>query len=155
MNGKTKCKILKQIRQQIADENDIPYVTRECTHQGECRGTCPKCEAELRYLEAELENRRALGKKVAVAAVAVGLSAALTGCVMKGVTSNRTTEQPTEAAQTTGEEPNLLLGQIAETVEGEIEVIEGEIAAPTDETEEPPELLGDVVEFPESGENDG
>ena len=92
MNGKSKCKLLKQIRQRIADENDIPYVTRECTYQGECRGTCPKCESELRGLEEELEKRRAMGKKVAVAAVTVGLSAALTGCVMKGVVSNKAKE---------------------------------------------------------------
>ena len=54
MLGKQKCRILKQIRQRIADENDIPYVTRECGFQGECRGTCPRCESELRYLEQQL-----------------------------------------------------------------------------------------------------
>ena len=81
MKGKNKCKILKEIRQKIADENDIPYVTRECSYQGECRGTCPKCEAELRYLEQELEKRRRLGKTVAVAAVAASLSLSLTACV--------------------------------------------------------------------------
>ena len=70
MRGKDKCRILKQIRQQIADANDIEYITRECTFQGECRGTCPKCEAELRYLEEQLELRRNRGKKAVVAAVA-------------------------------------------------------------------------------------
>lgn len=73
MNGKDKCRILKQIRQQIADANDIEYITRECTFQGECRGTCPKCEAELRYLEEQLAERRKRGAKVAVAAVAAGV----------------------------------------------------------------------------------
>ena len=81
MKGKNKCKILKEIRQKIADENDIPYVTRECSYQGECTGTCPKCEAELRYLEQELEKRRSLGKTVAVAAVAAGLSLSMAACV--------------------------------------------------------------------------
>ena len=84
MKGKNKCKILKEIRQKIADENDIPYVTRECTYQGECRGTCPRCEAELRYLEQELEKRRRLGKTVAVAAVAASLSLSLSACVPGG-----------------------------------------------------------------------
>ena len=46
MNGKSKCKILKEIRKRIAEENDIAYVTSECQYQGECSGTCPKCEAE-------------------------------------------------------------------------------------------------------------
>ena len=36
MRGRQKCKILKEIRQRITDENDIPYVTRECSYQGEC-----------------------------------------------------------------------------------------------------------------------
>ena len=68
MRGKDKCKILKEIRQRIADENDIPYVTRECSYHGECTGTCPRCESELRYLEQQLERRRSLGKRVSVAA---------------------------------------------------------------------------------------
>ena len=80
MSGKQKCKILKEIRQRIADENDIPYVTRECSFQGECTGTCPRCESELRYLEQQLENRRRLGKRVSVAALCVGMALASAGC---------------------------------------------------------------------------
>ena len=56
-NGKEKCKALKQIRKQIADNNDIKYAVEECKHKGNCKGTCPKCEAEVRYLERELEKR--------------------------------------------------------------------------------------------------
>ena len=63
MIGKKKCRILKEIRQKIADENDIPYVTQECRFQGECSGTCPKCESELRYLEKQLAARAAAGKR--------------------------------------------------------------------------------------------
>ena len=73
MRGKDKCRILKQIRQQIADANDIEYITKECTYQGECRGTCPKCEAELRYLEEQLALRQSRGKKAVIAAVAAGI----------------------------------------------------------------------------------
>ena len=36
MNGKSKCKILKDIRRKIAEENDIAYVTSECKYQGDC-----------------------------------------------------------------------------------------------------------------------
>lgn len=71
--GKATCKILRQIRQKIADENDIPLVTKECTYQGDCKGTCPRCEAELRYLEEQLARRQKLGKRIAVAAVATTL----------------------------------------------------------------------------------
>ena len=41
MNGKTRCKILKDIRRQIAESNDISYVTSECKYQGDCKGACP------------------------------------------------------------------------------------------------------------------
>ena len=80
MAGKKKCKILREIRQKIAEENDIPLVTEECRYKGDCKGTCPKCEAELRYLEQQLEKRRALGKKVTVSALALGLAASIGGC---------------------------------------------------------------------------
>lgn len=56
--GKQICKILKEIRQRIAEENDIELITSECTYKGDCLGTCPKCEAELRYLEQELARRQ-------------------------------------------------------------------------------------------------
>ncbi len=80
MNGKSKCKLLKEIRKQIARSNDIAYVTSECKYQGECTGTCPKCEAEVRYLEQELSKRRQLGKSVAVAGVAAALMVGMSGC---------------------------------------------------------------------------
>ena len=69
--GKRTCEILKDVRRKVAQENGIPLVERECTHEGDCRGTCPYCEAEVRYLERELSKRRALGKAVAVAGIAV------------------------------------------------------------------------------------
>ena len=71
--GKQTCKILKEIRRQIAAENDIEFVTSECTYKGDCQGTCPKCEAEVRYLERELEKRQRLGKAAMVAGLSVGL----------------------------------------------------------------------------------
>ena len=73
--GKQTCKILKEIRKQIAAENDIDLVVSECTYQGDCLGTCPKCEAEVRYLERELEKRQRMGKAAMVAGLSVGLLA--------------------------------------------------------------------------------
>ena len=49
--GKQTCRILKEIRRQIAVANDIEFATSECRYKGDCLGTCPKCEAEVRYLE--------------------------------------------------------------------------------------------------------
>ena len=74
--GKQTCKILKEIRRQIAAENDIQLVIEECTYKGDCLGTCPKCEEEVRYLERELEKRQRLGKAAMVAGLSVGLMAA-------------------------------------------------------------------------------
>ena len=71
--GKQTCKILKEIRKQIAEENDIKLVIEECTYKGDCLGTCPKCEAEVRYLERELEKRQRMGKAAMVAGLSVGL----------------------------------------------------------------------------------
>ena len=78
--GKQTCKILKEIRQQIALENDIELVTSECTHKGDCAGTCPKCEAEVRYLERELEKCQRLGKVAVFAGLSLGTIVAATGC---------------------------------------------------------------------------
>ena len=73
MIGKDKCKMLKEIRREIAKENDIQIVIEDCTYQGRCKGTCPKCEAEVAYLEEQLEKRKNLGKAVCLA----GISAAM------------------------------------------------------------------------------
>ena len=71
--GKKTCKILKEIRRQIAETNDIEYVVEECQYKGDCLGTCPKCEAEVRYLEQQLHQRQMLGKAVVLAGVSVGM----------------------------------------------------------------------------------
>ena len=63
----------------MAKANDIKYAPTECHHEGDCAGTCPKCEAEVRWLEQQLQLRRQLGKAVAVVGVSMGL-AALTAC---------------------------------------------------------------------------
>ena len=78
--GKQTCKILKEIRKQIAAENDIEFVTSECTHKGDCAGTCPKCEAEVRYLERELEKRQRLGKAAVFAGMTLGTAITAASC---------------------------------------------------------------------------
>ena len=78
--GKKTCKILKDIRKQIAAENDIELVTSECTYKGDYEGTCPKCEAELRYLERELEKRQRLGKVAVLAGISLGTMFSATSC---------------------------------------------------------------------------
>lgn len=99
MNGKEKCRALKEIRRQIAEKNDIPYAVSQCTHQGNCKGTCPKCEAELRYLEKELALRKSLGKAVAVAGISLAAFSGLTACGISGTgTSQAGTPQTGSAS---------------------------------------------------------
>ena len=78
--GKQTCKILKEIRKQIAEENDINLVIEECTYKGDCLGTCPRCEAEVRYLERELEKRQRLGKVAVVAGMSLSTMFAAASC---------------------------------------------------------------------------
>ena len=56
-NGRHICNELKALRRRIAEENGIPLETEECTYRGECCGTCPRCDAEVRYLEDALSRR--------------------------------------------------------------------------------------------------
>ena len=73
--GKSTCKVLKEIRQKIANENGIRYVPKECHYKGECKGTCPACEAEVRYLEEELKQKRRNGFAIKLGGIAAGLCA--------------------------------------------------------------------------------
>lgn len=110
MNGKKTCKMLKEIRRKIAEENDIEFITSECQHKGDCAGTCPKCEEEVRFLESELNKRSQLGKAITVA----GLSLALTGCVSpfaapQGLVPNPNPEQvPDTEVTLQGDVPYLI-----------------------------------------------
>lgn len=88
--GKQTCKILKEIRRQIADANGIEFVTSECRHKGDCLGTCPKCEAEVRYLEQQLRTRSIAGKAVTLA----GISAASLAMLMPMTSEAKTVEEP-------------------------------------------------------------
>ncbi len=116
MNGKSKCRILKEIRRQIAAENDIVYVTSECRHKGDCSGTCPKCEAELRYLEEQLHLRRRAGKAVAVAGIAVTILITASGCDLTDILHPVTGGAPLPPS-------------------GYQEQVDGQVIAPTDPTD--------------------
>ena len=73
--GKSTCKFLKDIRRRIADANGIRYAPKECNYEGECKGTCPACEAEVRYLEGELKRKQRNGFAIKVGGIAAGLCA--------------------------------------------------------------------------------
>ena len=131
MLGKQKCKILKEIRQKIADENDIPYVTRECTHQGNCRGTCPQCESELRYLENQLRTRASLGKKIRVAALCAGMVLSAAGCDTISAVIDKKSPGDELSGMLEYETPVPAQQETAEVF-----VTEGEVPWPSEEREE-------------------
>ena len=81
--GKHKCKILKEIRKQIAEANQIDLIISECSFKGECKGTCPKCEAEIRYLEQQLAHKSLMGTTTRIMGVSLGvltMAGGLTAC---------------------------------------------------------------------------
>lgn len=98
-HGKEICRILKELRHKIAEANDIALEISECRFKGDCTGTCPRCEAEVRYLERQIANRRRAGNAVRLAGLAAG-AIIMSGC---GYVSD---SKPTET----------LLGEVVYTI---------------------------------------
>ncbi len=66
LTGKQKCEMLRNIRKEIAQKNGIEYLSADCTHQGDCPGTCPKCDVEVRFLEYELNRKAQKGETISI-----------------------------------------------------------------------------------------
>ena len=101
VKGKSTCKLLKDIRQQIADANGISYQPKECHHKGDCAGTCPACEEEIRYLERELKARKGNGFGMKVAGIAAGICATVMPmtATAQTVKSDSTANRPIHTAK--------------------------------------------------------
>ena len=101
VKGKSTCKLLKDIRQQIADANSISYQPKECQHKGDCAGTCPACEEEIRYLEHELKVRKGNGFGMKVAGIAAGICATVMPmtAAAQAVKSDSTANRPVHTAK--------------------------------------------------------
>ena len=99
--GKSTCKLLKSIRQQIADANGISYQPKECQHKGDCAGTCPACEEEIRYLERELKACKGNGFGMKVAGIAAGICATVMPmtAAAQGVKSDSTANPPVQTTK--------------------------------------------------------
>ena len=99
--GRSTCKLLKSIRQQIADANGISYQPKECQHKGDCTGTCPACEAEIRYLERELKVRKGNGFGMKVAGIAAGICATVMPmtAAAQAVKSDSTANPPVQTSK--------------------------------------------------------
>ena len=99
--GRSTCKLLKSIRQQIADANGISYRPKECQHKGDCAGTCPACEEEIRYLERELKARKGNGFGMKVAGIAAGICATVMPmtAAAQGVKPDSTANPPVQTTK--------------------------------------------------------
>lgn len=84
---RAKCDVLKKIRKGIADKLGIDLHQRECTFEGECKGTCPKCKQEEDILNREI------AKRAGVLALGATASFMLTACAPVG-NGNGTPEDP-------------------------------------------------------------
>ena len=115
MTGKEKCKISKEIRREIAEKNDIEWIVNECSHKGECKGTCPRCESEVRKLERELAVRKKLGKTVALVGISAACLAGLVAC------------RPDYYSH---QDPGAIEAPGGNDICGDIQVLDGEIAEP-------------------------
>lgn len=132
--GKKVCASLKQVRKQIADANGIPYEVTECQHQGNCKGTCPKCEAELRYIENQLSLRRAAGMAVSIVGLSLGVAATFASC---SAPQPAGPSQPSESVQP-------IPPSIQEEYEGEI-ILDGDVCAPESEPVQDPNPLDQCI----------
>ena len=74
MDFKQKCEVLKSVRRNLADKLEVELHQKECTYQGECKGTCFKCKQEEETLNLAL-----LGRTTLAATLAVGM-VVLPGC---------------------------------------------------------------------------
>ena len=130
--GKQTCKILKEIRRQIAADNDIDLVIEECTYKGDCLGTCPRCEAEVRYLERELEKRQRMGKVAVIAGLSLGTMLTASSCThvvppATGIVPNPNVPDSTECLAPDTTDPDYLYP------------LAGDVLAPEPDTTELPE----------------
>ena len=71
---KKKCEHLREIRKNVAKAIGVELNQSECTFEGDCKGTCPKCRQEEQKLSKAL---------LAGSAVAAGMALMLSGCANK------------------------------------------------------------------------
>ena len=109
MTSKERCSELKKIRKTLADKLNINLNQTECTYEGECSGTCPKCKQEEKILNT------ALLKKGAVILSATALTMGLASCTPID------TNTPTDLA---GDVVIVEEPPTPEVLEGDVEVAE-------------------------------
>lgn len=127
------------MRRSIAEENGIELEMPECTYQGPCRGTCPRCESELRYLENALAERLRMGRTAKVAGIALALaSTAAAGAQSTGVAPVKGNETPDPVCAGETPAPQNVV-PLREPIVGKPAVMSAGLAA------NPPRVVADSV----------
>lgn len=87
---KEKCKELKKVRAKIAEDLGVELHQSECTYEGYCSGTCPKCMQEEMKLNAAIMKKQLeesdIKRRVAAAGLTTAAALCLTGCNAPGGT---------------------------------------------------------------------
>lgn len=134
---KEKCKELKRVRAQIAADLGIDLKQTECTYEGYCSGTCPKCKSEEIKLNLAIIKRQMesidMKRKVAMAGLTTAAALTLSGCNISNTSDWETTEGAAD--------PRMW----------QTEDIEGKLVEP--ETSVEWELSGDIAIVEESAED--
>ena len=84
--NKAKCKELKQMRKEMAEQLGVLLHQRECTYEGFCTGTCPKCKQEEKILNEAIKQQKKQGKNLvtstryAAAGIVLAATVTLSGC---------------------------------------------------------------------------
>lgn len=109
---KDKCRQLKKMRAEMAEQLEIDLKQRECTYKGYCSGTCPKCQSEERQLNDALMKKQLFMKKTVAAGIITTTIIGMSGCQF--LSQPEVTEGVAEPEYVTDH-------------------IEGDVAAPVDE----------------------
>lgn len=157
---KQKCKELKAIRARIAEDLGVDLHQRECTYEGYCSGTCPKCKQEELMLNAAILKKQLeesdMKRRVAAAGLTTVAALTLSGCNMKEIQQldgdmmyiPKESEELTGAIALPDEEPETTesitnVESVVPAVEETVVELEGDIAyIEPEETEY--ELAGEI-----------
>ena len=78
---KEKCRELKQIRAKMAEDLGVELHQTECTYEGYCSGSCPKCKQEELRLNAAIIKKQLEEADIKRRVAAVGLTTAAALCL--------------------------------------------------------------------------
>ncbi len=132
---KERCRELKGIRAQIAQDLGIELHQTECTYEGYCSGTCPKCRSEELRLNAAMLKKQLqeadLKRRVTAAGLTTVVALGLTGCDIGDVyVTEGTPSMPQEEVL---EGDVIEITDSSESTEGTEVILMGEMPLMTDE----------------------